>query len=53
MKFYMSYEENMSFLVIPKSPKVGRKVEKIGLDSFNATIIGILKPLCPRNSKMT
>ena len=24
----------MSFLVIPKSPKVGKKVEKIGLGSF-------------------
>ena len=24
-KFYMGYEENMSFLVIPKSPKVGEK----------------------------
>ena len=35
MKFYMGYEKNMSFLVIPKSPKVGGKVEKIGLGSFN------------------
>ena len=30
MKFYMGYEINMRFLVIPKSPKVGKKVEKIG-----------------------
>ena len=35
VKFYMGYEKNMSFLVIPKSPKVGKKVEKIGLGSFN------------------
>ena len=35
VKFYMGYEKNMSFLVIPKSPKVGEKVEKIGLGSFN------------------
>ena len=34
MKFYMGYEENMSFLVIPKSPKAGENVEKIGLGSF-------------------
>ena len=26
----MDYEKNMSFLVIPKSPKVWKKVEKIG-----------------------
>ena len=35
VKFDTSYEKNMSFLVIPKSPKVGRKIEKIGLGSFN------------------
>ena len=39
----MGYEENMSFLVIPKSPKVeniqlgSKKVEKIRLGSFNYT----------------
>ena len=35
MKFYMGYEKNMSFLVIPKSLNVGEKVEKIGQGSFN------------------
>ena len=36
VKFAMSYEKNMSFLVIAKSPKVWKKkVEKIGLGSFN------------------
>ena len=35
MKYYMGYGKNMSFLVIPKSPKVWKKVEKIGLGSFN------------------
>ena len=34
VKFYMGYEKNMSFHVIPKSPKVWKKVEKIGLGSF-------------------
>ena len=34
MKFYMGYEKNMSFLMIPKSPKVWKKVEKIELGSF-------------------
>ena len=34
VKFNMRYEKNMSFLVIRKSPKVGNKVEKIGLNSF-------------------
>ena len=34
MIFYMGYEKNMSFLMIPKSPKIGKKVEKIGLGSF-------------------
>ena len=36
VKFYMGYEKNMSFHVIPKSPKVLKKVEKIGLGSFKA-----------------
>ena len=35
----MGYEKNMSFLVIPKSPKVWKKVEKIGLGSFNRCFI--------------
>ena len=30
MRFYMGYKKNMSFLVILKSAKVGKKVEKIG-----------------------
>ena len=38
MTFYMGYEKNMSFLVIPKSLKVGKKVEKIGLGSFKIQI---------------
>ena len=28
VKFAMGYEKNMSFLVIPKSPKVGKKLKK-------------------------
>ena len=35
VKFDTGCEKNMSFLVIPKSPKVWKKVEKIGLSSFN------------------
>ena len=35
VKFAMCYEKNMSFLVIPKSPKVWKKVEKVGLVFFN------------------
>ena len=34
VKFVMGYEKNMSFLVIAKSPKVWKKIEKIGLGSF-------------------
>ena len=30
----MGYEKNMSFLVIAKSPKVWKQIEKIGLGSF-------------------
>ena len=41
MKFYMGYEKNMSFLVIPKSLKVGGKVEKIGLGSFNSSVFAV------------
>ena len=33
VNFDTGYEKNMSFLVIPKSPKVWKKVEKIGLGS--------------------
>ena len=36
VKFAMGYEKNMSFLEIPKLPKVWKKVEKIELGSFNA-----------------
>ena len=35
LKFYIVYEKNMNFLVIPKFPKVWKKVEKIALGSFN------------------
>ena len=35
----MDYEKNMSFLVIPKSPKVFKKVEKVGLGFFNPNTI--------------
>ena len=38
VKFVVSYMENMSFLVIPKSPEVGKIVEKIGLGSFITTL---------------
>ena len=34
VKFAMGYENNMSFPVIPNSPKVWKKVEKKGLGSF-------------------
>ena len=34
VKFAMGYEKNMSFPVIPKSPKVWKKVKKIRLGSF-------------------
>ena len=33
-KFAIGYEKNMSFLVIAKSPKVWKKVEKIALGSL-------------------
>ena len=37
VKFSMGYEKNTSFLVIlTKSPKVWKNVEKIGLGSFNS-----------------
>ena len=28
VKFYMGYEKNMSFIVIAKSPKVGKKLKR-------------------------
>ena len=31
VKFVMGYEKNMSFLVLPKSPKVRRKKKKVAL----------------------
>ena len=34
VKFATGYEKNMSFLVITKSQKVWKKVEKIGLGIF-------------------
>ena len=38
VKLYMGYEQNISFLVIPKSPKVGKQVEKIGLGSLSCVV---------------
>ena len=38
VKFYMGYEKNMSFHVIPKSPKVWKKVEKIRLGFFKGKL---------------
>ena len=38
IKFAMGYEKNRSFLVIPKSPKVGKRVEKIGLGPFKLSL---------------
>ena len=35
VKYAMGYEKNMRFLVIVKSPKVWKKVEKIGQGFFN------------------
>ncbi len=35
VKFTKGYEKNMSFLLIPKSPKVWQKSEAIGPGSFN------------------
>ena len=34
----MGYKKNMSFLVIPKSPKVLKKLKKIGLGTFKQII---------------
>ena len=42
MKFHMGYEKHMSFLVISKFPKLGKKVEKIGLGSFNNDFTDLL-----------
>ena len=33
VKFAMGYEKNMSFLLVPKLPKVWKKAEKIELGS--------------------
>ena len=41
MRFYVGYEKNMSFLVISKSPKVGKRVDKIGLGSFNTYVVNV------------
>ena len=38
VKFYMGYEKNMNFHVILNFPKILKKVEKIGLGSFNCII---------------
>ena len=37
MNFAIGYEKNMSYLVVPKSPKVYKNVEKIRLSSFKST----------------
>ena len=37
VKFVMGYEKNMNFLVIVKSPKVWKKVEKIGLGPLSCS----------------
>ena len=34
VKFSMSYEKNVGFLVIPKLPKFGNKVKTMGLGAF-------------------
>ena len=36
VKFHMDYEKNMSNILVPKSQKVWKKVEEIGLSSFKA-----------------
>ena len=40
----MGYEKNMSFLVIPKSQKVRKKVEQIGLGSFKTIAYTTFSP---------
>ena len=49
VKFSMGYEKNMTFLVTAKSPKVSKKVEKIGLGFFN---IDIIKSIIGINKKI-
>ena len=59
VKFATGYEKNMSFCVIPKSPKIWKKVDKITLGSFyynppakpnieqsgqNMLLLGMFKP---------
>ena len=41
VKFAKSYEKQMSFPVIPKSPRVWKKDEKIGLGSFKSSSEGV------------
>ena len=43
----MGYEKNMNFLVIAKSPQVWKKVDKIGLGSFNCLQLAKLKKYIP------
>ena len=43
VKFAMGYEKNMSFLMMPKSPKVGEKSWKIGLASLTNWIFLVQK----------
>ena len=49
VQFDMVYEKNMSFLMRPKSPKVCKKVEKIGLGSFKCLSIYTICPLVNLN----
>ena len=39
LKFAVGFEKNTSFLGIPKSPKVGKRIAKIGLGSCKTEII--------------
>ena len=39
VKFGMGHEKNMSFLVIAKSPKVWKKIEKVGLGSLSELVL--------------
>ena len=47
MIFYTGCEKNMSFLEIPNSPKVGEKVEKIGLGFLNVPMTNVLEVSIP------
>ena len=46
VKFAMGYEKIMSSPVIPKLPKVWKKVEKIGLGSFKSGYFHAINILC-------